>query len=498
MIDAAVARRSSFSWSGYLTVMAVGLFLAATAVRAGPKPFAVAVAILLATMLAWLVRPFIGLSLTLLFSLIGDIVTSAWWPFTKSMSSRESIMFVTTSLNISPLDLAVLVGFAALFGRYLISGSWPFRGGPLLRPLLAFTAFILVGLAYGIAKGGSTRIALIEVRPILYLPLMYVLVVSVCRTIVDFRRLLWVAIVAIVIHALLSLRYFGTLTAAEMALKEGIMEHTAALRMNLLFVVVVVVWLFPGTPKSARWLTTCAAVPVIVVYFQSGRRAAIVGLGAALVLAALTLYWRHSQKFWRLVPVAFIIVTGYTGAFWHSTSGAGFPAQALKSVVAPGSVNARDQSSDLYRTVENFDLHYTIRSSKVLGTGFGQVFYRPLPLPDISSYQFYLYVPHNSVLWIWINAGFGGFVALLYLLARTLMIGASRIRRAADGSNLLVVLVGTTFVVMFAVFAYVDISWDVHNMVLLGYALAACACAPLCEEPVAATAPFDQRVLSDV
>ena len=39
----------------------------------------------------------------------------------------------------------------------------------------------------------------------------------------------------------------------------------------------------------------------------------------------------------------------------------GFPAQAVKTVVAPDSLGAADQSSDEYRTIENYNLHYTIR-----------------------------------------------------------------------------------------------------------------------------------------
>ena len=47
----------------------------------------------------------------------------------------------------------------------------------------------------------------------------------------------------------------------------------------------------------------------------------------------------------------------------------------------------------------------TIKAKPITGLGFGQRFYRPFPLPDISFFPFYEYMPHNSVLWIWIKTG---------------------------------------------------------------------------------------------
>ena len=80
----------------------------------------------------------------------------------------------------------------------------------------------------------------------------------------------------------------------------------------------------------------------------------------------------------------------------------------------------RDASSDLYREIENFDLVYTIRAEPLTGVGFGKPFYQPAPLPDISFFVFYRYIPHNSVLWIWLKMGFVGFVAMFFVIAAAL------------------------------------------------------------------------------
>ena len=221
------------------------------------------------------------------------------------------------------------------------------------------------------------------------------------------------------------------------------------------------------------------SVPIVWVYFLSNRRAAVIGLLTGVAMLAVILFWRQPRTFWKFAPVATELVTVYVGAYWHSTADVGFPAQAIKSVIAPGAVSDRDASSDAYRVIENKDLNYTIRQNPITGVGFGNPFYQPLPLPDISAnFEFHNHIPHNSMLWIWLQTGFAGFIALLYVLGRSLMLGASKIRRLPDGANTAALSSATIFIAMFFVFAFVDIAWDARNTMLLGVAFAMCANFP--------------------
>jgi O-antigen ligase len=107
----------------------------------------------------------------------------------------------------------------------------------------------------------------------------------------------------------------------------------------------------------------------------------------------------------------------------------------------------------------------------VLGQGFGHRFIQFLPLPYIP-FVWADYLPHNSVLWIWMNMGAAGFVAMLYLFGAAIGTGARATMqlRSRDGAAL--ALTGTLFIVMYAIYAYVDIAWDIGSMVLLGIILA--------------------------
>jgi O-antigen ligase len=471
----------------YLATLLLGAMLTLVAWRRAPGWISVAAALLLLLLGAWAVRPLVALHLTLFFVLVSDSVTAAWYPMAKNFSSGESILYLSDRLTFSPLDVTLAFAMACLLVRR-VATHVPLVKGPLLRPLLVFTGFVVLGVLYGIARGGDTRVAVFEVRPLLYLPMVYVLASNLCSTAGQYRRLLWTAMAAVVSNSLLSLSYYTGLSHGRQTSLESLGEHGSAVGMNTLFVLLIGTCLLRGCSARSRCVLILVTLPVGWVYFLSNRRAAVVGLLAGLALFSVVLFWRQRRTFWKVVPIVSVLVAAYVAAFWNSKSGAAFPAQAIKSVISPNSLSARDQSSDLYRQIENNDLNFTIRQTKLMGVGFGNPFYQPFPLPDLGTgFEFRNFIPHNSILWIWLQTGFSGFVAMMYLLGRAMMVGASKIRRLTDGPNVVVVTTAALFIAMYSVFTYVDIAWDARNMVLLGVALALCANFPVPAQPRAPT-----------
>ena len=211
------------------------------------------------------------------------------------------------------------------------------------------------------------------------------------------------------------------------------------------------------------------------MFILSNRRAAVVGLAAAFVVFSTMLFFRNRRAFLVLVPTVLVLMTAYTAAFWNSTSGAAFGARAVKTVFASSDISDRDSSSDLYRTIENFDLVNTIHSSPLTGVGFGKRFYQPAPLPDISFFVFYQFIPHNSILWIWLKVGYLGFVAFLFLVAAAIRAGTRASLTLPSGDLLVVTVCALSFIVMFITFAYVDIAFDTKSCLFLAVCMATCA-----------------------
>jgi hypothetical protein len=138
--------------------------------------------------------------------------------------------------------------------------------------------------------------------------------------------------------------------------------------------------------------------------------------------------------------------------FWGSTSIVAQPARGISSVFSP---NARDDQSNSYRDIENLDLGIDIRQSMPLGLGFGRPIPHPVPLTfDANSIDPLIdYVPHNSILYIWLRTGFPGILAFLFVVgAATVM--ACRIIRCVERRLSLLGMFG-----LWTLVAYVFAGW---------------------------------------
>jgi len=469
-------------WLVYITVLLTGLTIAAVAHMRSYQPyFGLAWGCFAFLLAAWVRFPRAAFAATLALTLVGDIVTVSWFPFAKNLSSWESIMYLSDGISVSPLEISLLWALAVTGYQNLTSTGRIFRKAPLLIPFAAFGGFVLFGLVRGLSRGGDSRAAIFEIRPLILLPLLYVLAVNVCRTRQDYRRLFGVALAAITVQALLSLEYLSRLTPEARDALESLNQHGAAIGANLVFMTLITALAYRRVPWGFRLALFAVSIPVIWVYLVSQRRAAVVALVIGFALFAIVLFWRQRRTFWKLIPVVTLIAIAYTGAFWNSESTAAFPAQAVKTVIAPDQASAEDQSSDIYRILETLNLSATVKSSPLFGIGFGQAFLRPYSLPDISVFEFQAFIPHNSFIWVWTKMGFGGFVALLYLIGRTMMQGAARARAAPTGVDAVVAVNSVIFVAMYTVFLYVDIGWEPRNVFLLAVAMALCT-GPLDDE----------------
>ena len=71
--------------------------------------------------------------------------------------------------------------------------------------------------------------------------------------------------------------------------------------------------------------------------------------------------------------------------------------------------------------------------------------------------------------------GVGGFIAMLYLIARTIHRGVRSVIRIQSSDLASIVIGSLVYVVMYMVYCYVDIGWDIRSTVFLAMAIAICA-----------------------
>jgi O-antigen ligase len=460
----------------YAGVLGVSGVLGLVTLWSAPAPLGLPLTMLVLASLLVAIKPLAGLYLVAFFTMLTDGSISPAYPFVKNMSSRESVLFVSDKLILSPLELLLALTLTAVLLRVLIDRAHTsFIKGALFRPMMIFTALVFAGLVFGLATGGNRYAATWEFRPLLCLPLFYVVLVNLVTTRRQYLRLTAVMLVAITFHTLLSLQVWSRMSSLERQASESLVAHGSAVQLSVVIFVTMAVWVVPEGPRRLRWFTLIIIVPVAWVWLASQRRAAVIALAVGLIVLAILLTKLNPRVLRRVGPVFAILLAAYVVAFWHSESTTGFPAQALKTVVAPGETSQRDQASDLYRVIENFDITTTIRAKPLTGLGFGQEFYRPVPLPDISFFPFYEYIPHNSILWIWIKMGFFGFITMLYLFGAAIRWGTAAIMHLPRGPDALVLMAAVVYLVMYLVFAYVDIAWDTRSMICVALAMAVCS-----------------------
>lgn len=460
--------RGAVTWllwfAAILGVTAVlGLFM----VRRGPSIETAVWLLYLTGALLILYRPRYGLYIILFCTLVGDAFLMPWYPFTKNFSSPESLLYLHNALIINPLESYIVLTFVSWLGRGAMERKIRFYASEIFWPAVAFLAFVVLGLLYGIGTGGNLNIALWEARPLFYLVAMLVLASNLITERAHVSHLLWAAMAALLVEGLVGSSYFLVTLKGSLAGVDRITEHAAAVHMNTLFILVLAAWLY-----QASWVKRLALplmVPAVALtYLATQRRAAFLTLGIALVLLAVALYYEKRRAFWAIVPPAAVIGLVYVVAFWNASGALALPAQAVKSIVAEDQASAADVSSNVYRLIENVNTGFTIHQRPLTGVGFGQKFYIVVSLPDISSFEWWEYLPHNSIIWIWLKMGVFGFVAMLYMVATAVTVGARTLRQMPRDELSVAALVATLYIIMHFIYAYVDISWDGQSMVYVG------------------------------
>jgi hypothetical protein len=459
----------------YAGVLAACAAIGLIALQSVPRPFALPLTMLLLASVVVAIKPIIGIYLIGFFTLFTDASISPWWPFVKNMSSRESVLYMTDGVIITPMEVILVITAVVWVLRLLLDrGSRALVRGDLFGPVLVFAAFLFAGFGFGLVTGGDRYVAIWEFRPFLYLPLTYILLTNLFTTRRQYHRLAMVMLVAVVAHAVLALLKWSGLSGDSREELESLVDHGSAVQMSVVLMVAIAAWMLPQAPRAVRFLMPLAAVPVGWAWLISERRAAVVGLAVSIIFLGVLLFRLNRRRLYVAGPVFVLLTVGYLGAFWQSESTIGFPAQAIKTVVAPDEISEKDESSNLYRQIENFDIMATIHAKPITGFGFGQKFLRPVALANVSNFPFFEFIPHNSVLWIWIKSGVGGFVAMLFLFGSAIRSGVGSLLRSSSGRDRVLLFAAAGYVIAYLIFAYVDIAWDARSMVSVGVAMAVC------------------------
>jgi hypothetical protein len=418
-----------------------------------------------AFVMAW--RPRWGLCLLVFLTLVADPILAPWYPFAKGFSARESVLFVADWLIVSPLEVLLLIAVAGWLVGMMRIRRLDLPHSTLLLAAVVFGAWLAVGFIRGMASGGDVNVGLWELRGPSYVVAVLVLTSHYMRTKADVVRLTWAAVLAFAVEAVWITTYCVLNLGGQAAQFRQFVDHSTSVHLNTVLVLLAAAWLFRAS-ASMRFGLPWLLPPVVLSYLVNQRRAPFIGLAVAVGLLCAAGLCINRRLALRVIAVVGVTAIAWLTFGWRDSGSMGLPARAVQSVFNGTDRSMKDRESDYYRVLEDTDIIATIRSHPWAGVGFGRPFSLVLMLPGIQEFVWWRYITHNSVLWIWMKAGAGGFVTLLFLWGVAITSGAEACLRVQDGDLGAIVATATLFVIMHAIFAYVDMAWDLRSSVYLG------------------------------
>ncbi len=459
-------QRTQNAWKlMFVSLLGISGIVSALMFRNGTSWSMIAWIIYIVGIIAIIYNPRYGLYMILGFTLMSDQAMLYWYPFAKNFSSAESMMFLSRAVNFSPLESYIVLTFVSWMGRMAMERRFRFRTGLLFWPALLFALFITIGLGYGMTHGGTFKIALTEVRPIYYMPLILILTSNLIETRVHVNRLIWLMALALAYKGIAGVVYIATSLHWDIGSVEAIGEHAMSIQFNAFFILAIVAWFYHDSVLK-RIVFSILTPFLLYSFFANHRRAGFLTLGIGIGIVLTMLYRENRKLFFTIAPTGMVLFLLYLAAFWNNNGSFGIIARAVRSVV--GQPTARDAASNIYRDLENINTMFNIKSSPIFGIGFGNKFHIIAPLPDISTFIWWEYITHNSIMWVWMEAGVGAFFAMLLLIGMTMIVGGRAIWNIPYGPLRGVALTATLYIFMHFTYAYADMSWEGVSMTFVG------------------------------
>jgi O-antigen ligase len=334
--------------------------------------------------------------------------------------------------------------------------------------LLALLGVVFMEM-WGLARGGSFKNSLWQMRQMLFLPLLTYLFQATLRGRADHRILGVMLVVCALIKVAFGLYvYIGVFRPMNMK-PQYVTMHSDSMIYAAATVMLLARW--NERRDTTGWLGVLGVLPVLMLgMIINNRRLVWVQVVLALI-AVFFLVPRNAVKrlVMRAVLVSLPLMPLYLAAGWNSSAGIFKPAQTVRSLVS-----ADADRSTATREIENFNLYWTLKQNPLIGTGLGHEYIELSRADDISSiFPQYRYIPHNSLLGLWAFGGVVGFTCIWAPLLVAVFLSVRSYRFARGPGDRTAALTVITVIFTFAIQAYGDMglqSWI--GVVLVAAALA--------------------------
>ena len=351
----------------------------------------------------WFVNVLIWLVATM--EVEGQIFEGHWsTPFTA-----VSTLIFRPVAHVIPWDALMLIAFGLSFATR--RGRVPAVG----RSISICVGALVVTWIWGVLHGGSTYQAVFQLHSFAMSLFIATTVSNVYRTRADVLSLGRTVAFA-TIHR--SLVCFGFWFFVAKDMKEppiAMTDHTD----TVLFVIGLFVFIVNALERrtaASIVFALLAAVPIIAAIVVNNRRLAWLAVAVAFILMYLLLpKGKLKSRINRGALAMSPLLIAYVAVGWGNPTGIFKPVGSISTMFGE-----HQDTSSLMRDIENYNLMVTLKSSPLLGAGFGTEYIEQLRAIDISTiFPQYRYMPHNSLLGVIAFSGMFGFAGIWQLVMVT-------------------------------------------------------------------------------
>ena len=362
----------------------------------------------------------------------------------------HGLLLEATPIKIRPFDIVLLVCLIVATskgGRG--GGAWV---GPMKNALYVTLGTTVLWFLYGVMTGGDARSASWQTYLIVSFILVAFTVAAVFRTPADFCDLAYWLIAAASYRAIMC--WWAYFTFAHDSVGESgtfLTSHDD----TIIWVVSILVLIVNALERRSAAIIARNVAFILffigAIQWNSRRLAWVSLLMGLVVLYTLFPNGAAKRKFNRLAIVAVPLVLVYAAVGWGSPSPMFLPLRSLSSV------STEEDASTLARNAENLGLIATTNhSSFAWGTGWGKPYEYQTLKYDISDFELWRFVPHNSILGLLAFTGVLGFAGFWLPIPTALFLHSRVARVGVDPRAKSVVIIGAAQLIVCANQLYGD------------------------------------------
>jgi hypothetical protein len=338
-------------------------------------------------------------------------------------------------LKVRPFDLLML--------GVLIAGSskkdgWGPHVAPMKNALLLVLATTVTWFVYGTLRGGNPRYASWQIYLIVSAILLAFALASTFRTAEHFVGLAKWLLAAAFYRALMCWVSYFTWGRSQVGASGAFLTSHDDTIPWIAAILVLIVQAVDRRSVSTGFRNFVAILFLVGAIQWNSRRLAWVSLLMGLVV--MYFLFPHGvakRKINRVARVLVPLLLVYVVVGWGRQSAIFLPLRSISSV------STHEDASTLARNAENLGLIATANySSALLGTGWGRPYAALTTKYDISGFELWQYVPHNSILGLLAFTGILGFSGFWLALPTAVFLCARVARLGSDAKVRSVALVG--------------------------------------------------------